>query len=380
MIRMVAEDSSCTRIAVVGVGGAGGAVLNALIETGMKRIGTILVATDDALLERSGAMERILIGREITSGRGCGGEPEIGRRAALQDIDLVREAIEEYDAVVLIAGLGGGTGTGALPEIASMIRDLGKRAISMVMEPLPYEGRRRGETARGGLASLRSAPDSVVSIKNASLLSSVEDGVTLVDAFFEHVNGKLCSAVRSLVKLLGGGGIVNVDFADIRSVLSTEGHAAIAHGHGSGKKRALDAVSSALSSPIIESSPFSEAGAALVCFEGSSCMTFRDVDQALERIAESACPGADILVGAFVNEEMGDSCTITIIYTCQGGQSDLVRDAEDNEEPVTWQPGKAEQTVIDFSPPERGRFTGLEPSLYEGEDLDIPTILRTRAR
>ncbi|MDP8248597.1 MAG: hypothetical protein P9M00_10705 [Candidatus Tritonobacter lacicola] len=378
MIRMVSEDSGRPGIAAVGVGGAGAAILSGLAETGMKGFGTISVAADAASLERSGAVERILIGGDITGGNGCGGDPELGRRAVLEDIDLVREALEEYDRVVLIAGLGGGTGTGALPEIASLAGEMGIRLLSVVTMPLSYEGRRRREMAGKGLASLRSAVEGVVPISNDYLLSHVDEETSMADAFFRRVNSSVCRVVQALVMLMEGGGLINAELSDIRSVLSADGVAAVGFGGGAGEGRALAAASGALSSAMLEKAPFNEAGGALVSFVGSPGMPFHDVDRALKRIAESAGAGADIVLGAFVDEAMEDRCTVTIIATGLGERPAPGKGAEAKEKAVTWEAEKVEQTVIDFSAPDRGRFADLEPSFYDGEDLDIPTILRRK--
>jgi len=198
------------------------------------------------------------------------------------------------------------------------------------------------------------------------------------DAFFRRVNGNVCRVVQSLVMLMEGGGLVNAELSDIRSVLSVGGCAAVGCSGGEGEGRALAAASGALSSAMLEKAPFNEAGGALVSFVGSPGMPFHDVDRALKHIAESAGAGADIVLGAFVDEAMEDRCTVTIIATGLGERPAPGKGAEAKEKAVTWEAEKVEQTVIDFSAPDRGRFADLEPSFYDGEDLDIPTILRRK--
>ena len=381
MIRMVDDRADRPTVAVVGVGGAGSKVLNKLIEMGVNGMGSVSIATDSATFERSVAVERLLVGREIACRRGCEGDPDLGRRAVLQDIDLVREAIEEYGTVVLVGGLGGGTAAGALPEIASLAAGHGKRVLAVVTRPLPYEGRRRREVAERALAALRGAACGVVSVPNEALLSSIEKETSIADAFFDRVNENVCHAVRSLVRLLAGGGIINADFADVLSVLSLAGDAAIGRGSGEGSSRALDAASEALESPMLRNAPLGAAAAMLLSFEGSRDVAFHDIKQALERVSGSAAAGADIITCAFADEEMGDRYTATIIAVGLGIETAPEKAAVAAKETSrTSRAVKAEQIFIDFSAPERGRFADLEPSIYDGEDLDIPTILRRRMR
>jgi cell division protein FtsZ len=308
------DESRGARIKVIGVGGAGGNAVNRLIEDGMEGVEFIAANTDLQALQDSRAQVRIQLGEVIARGLGAGGNPELGKRAALEDTDKLVDALDGADMVFVTAGLGGGTGTGAAPIIGSLATELGALTIAVVTKPFGFEGRRRETHAEKGLEELRGCVDSVITIPNERLLKSITKAIPFADAF-GLADGVLRQAVRGISDIITLRGLINVDFADVREIMSGKGLALMGTGTASGENRAIEAVQRAISSPLLEDTSIQGARALLVNVTGSADVTLFEISEAMNLIHDSADPEANIIFGAVIDERLTGAIKITVIAT-----------------------------------------------------------------
>jgi len=308
------EPGEGSNIKVIGVGGAGGNAVNRLIEDGMEGVEFIVANTDLQSLKDSRASVKIQLGEEVARGLGAGGDPEVGRRAALEDTDKLVDALDGADMVFVTAGLGGGTGTGAAPIIGSLATELGALTIAVVTKPFSFEGHRRAVQAERGLEEMRGCVDSVITIPNERLLKSVTKAIPFLDAF-GLADGVLRQAVRGISDIVTLPGLMNVDFADVRSIMEGKGVALMGTGQASGENRALEAVQRAISSPLLEEASIQGAKALLVNVTGSSDVTLFEISEAMSLIHDEADPEANIIFGAVIDERITGSIKITVIAT-----------------------------------------------------------------
>jgi cell division protein FtsZ len=308
------EPGEGSNIKVIGVGGAGGNAVNRLIEDGMEGVEFVVANTDLQSLKDSRASVKIQLGEEVSRGLGAGGDPEVGRRAALEDTDKLVDALDGADMVFVTAGLGGGTGTGAAPIIGSLATELGALTIAVVTKPFGFEGHRRAVQAERGLEEMRGCVDSVITIPNERLLKSVTKAIPFLDAF-GLADGVLRQAVRGISDIVTLPGLMNVDFADVRSIMEGKGVALMGTGQASGENRALEAVQRAISSPLLDEASIQGAKALLVNVTGSSDITLVEISEAMNLIHDSADPEANIIFGAVIDERISGSIKITVIAT-----------------------------------------------------------------
>lgn len=302
------------RVKVIGVGGAGGNAVNRLIEDGMEGVDFIVANTDLQALKHSQASLKIQLGEEVARGLGAGGNPEIGRRAALEDTDRLVDALDGADMVFVTAGLGGGTGTGAAPIIGSLAAELGALTIGVVTKPFGFEGRRRELHAEQGLEELRGCVDSVITIPNERLLSSVTKAIPFVDAF-GLADGVLRQAVRGISDIVTLPGLINVDFADVKAVMEGKGIALMGTGTALGENRAIEAVQRAISSPLLEEASIQGAKALLVNVSACPDVSLFEISEAMNLIHDAADPEANIIFGAMIDERLIGAIKITVIAT-----------------------------------------------------------------
>lgn len=302
------------KIKVIGVGGGGGNAVNRLIEDGLQGIEFLVANTDRQALLKSNASVKIQIGEEIARGLGSGGNPEIGRRAALEDTDKLVDALDDADMIFVTAGLGGGTGTGAAPIIGSLATELGALTVAVVTKPFKFEGRRREIQAEEGLEELRGCVDSVITIPNERLLRSVTKAIPFLDAF-GLADGVLRQAVRGISDIVTLPGLINVDFADVNSIMKGKGIALMGTGTAVGENRAIEAVQRAISSPLLEESSIHGAKALLVNVTGCPDMSLFEVSEAMDLIHDCADPEANIIFGAVIDERLVGAIKITVIAT-----------------------------------------------------------------
>jgi cell division protein FtsZ len=301
-------------IKVIGVGGGGGNALNTMIEAGVEGVDFIVANTDGQVLEASLAGTKVHLGRNLTKGLGAGANPEIGRAAALEDASRVAEALAGADMVFVTAGMGGGTGTGAAPIIAQIARDVGALTVGVVTKPFAFEGSQRKKKASSGISELSKAVDALIIIPNDRLVSLAGMKMTLKDAF-AMVDNVCLNAVRGISDLVIAPGLINVDFADVRTIMTGMGRALMGTGVGSGDKRAIEAAQQAISSPLLEDVSINGATGILLNITGGPDLTLAEMNEACSLIAEAADPDANIIFGSVIDAHAGDQVRITVIAT-----------------------------------------------------------------
>ncbi len=299
---------------VIGVGGAGGNAVNRMIAAGLQGVEFVAVNTDAQVLELSQAHKKIQIGGRLTNGLGSGGNPDIGRKAIEEDIDLIRETIDGADMVFVTAGMGGGTGTGASPTVARMARELGALTVGIVTRPFSFEGKRRENQALTGIEEFKREVDTLIVIQNDRLLSIVGADTPLSEAF-SRADCILHHATKGISDLIMIPGLINLDFADVRSIMSGMGDALMGTGVAEGENRAVEAARMALSSPLLDDISIRGARGVLVNISGDDKMTLHEVSQATEIISEEAGEDANVIFGAVVSAEGTDAMHVTVIAT-----------------------------------------------------------------
>jgi cell division protein FtsZ len=311
------ENSSHQKanIKVIGVGGGGGNALNTMIASGLRGVEFIAANTDAQALLHNKADIKVQLGAEITRGLGCGANPDRGRASALEARDRLREILEGSDMVFVTAGMGGGTGTGAAPIVAEVAREIGALTVGVVTKPFPFEGRVRMKHAGHGIDELHSVVDTLITIPNQRLLALAGKGTAVRDAF-SIADQVLLNAVRGISDLITIHGLINLDFADVRTVMNEAGVALMGTGVGYGETRAIDAASAAISSPLLEDLSIEGARGVLINITGGSEMTLFEVNEASSLVHEAAHEDANIIVGAVIDETMGeDELRVTVIAT-----------------------------------------------------------------
>jgi cell division protein FtsZ len=301
-------------IKVIGVGGGGGNALNTMIEAGVEGVDFIVANTDCQVLETSMAGVKVHLGRNLTKGLGAGANPEIGRAAALEDASRVAEALTGADMVFVTAGMGGGTGTGAAPVIAQIARDVGALTVGVVTKPFSFEGSQRKKKASAGINELAKAVDALIVIPNDRLVSLAGMKMTLKDAF-AMVDNVCVNAVRGISDLVIAPGLINVDFADVRTIMTGMGRALMGTGVGRGDKRAIEAAQQSISSPLLEDVSINGATGILLNITGGPDLTLAEMNEACSLIAEAADPDANIIFGSVIDAHAGDEVRITVIAT-----------------------------------------------------------------
>jgi cell division protein FtsZ len=358
------------RIKVIGIGGGGSNAVNRMIEAGIEGIEFLVANTDLQALKRSCAPIKIQLGSRLTKGLGAGADPGVGREAALEDTDKIIEVLEGADMVFVTTGLGGGTGTGAAPIIASLATELDALTVAVVTKPFHFEGRRRMQQADQGLRELRECVDTVITIPNERLLHTVERGVSLADSF-RVADDVLRQAVQGISDLITVPGLINLDFADVKSIMQGMGMALMGAGRATGENRAIEATQQAISSPLLEEATIQGAKGVLINITGGPDLTLFEVNAASSIIRESADDDANIIFGAVIDETLTDEMRITVIATGFDREAASVVSA-------------AASTAIPAPPP---RFVARPsddlPRPMMGnprvDDLDVPTFIRKKA-
>ena len=308
------DDIMPVRIKVIGVGGAGCNAINTMIGSGLSRVEFIAANTDVQALSRSLASFKVQLGPERTRGLGAGAKPEVGKEAALESKDRLRDALEGSEMIFVTAGMGGGTGTGAAPVVASIARELGALTVGVVTKPFQYEGKRRLTHAEEGLQELRKNVDTLLVIPNQRLLGLVDKATPLLEAF-KVADDVLRQAIQGIADIITTTGHVNVDFADVRTVMTYMGRAVMGMGVSRGPNRALEAAQKSISSPLLEEGNVQGARGVLLNITGGPSLSLHEVDEASSIIKEAADPDANIIVGQVINPDLGDELIITVVAT-----------------------------------------------------------------
>jgi cell division protein FtsZ len=369
------------KIKVIGVGGGGGNAVNTMISCNVQCVDFIVANTDVQALRMSKAPTKIQIGSALTKGLGAGANPEVGKEAALEDSERLAEVLQGADMIFVAAGLGGGTGTGAAPVIASVAKQLGALTVGVVTKPFGREGKQRLAKAEQGVAELKKHVDSLIVIPNDRLLGLAGKSMSILDAF-KPSDDVLRQAVQGISDLINTSGLINADFADVKAVMGERGMAMMGIGVASGEHRAAEAATKAISSPLLEDIDISGAKAVLVNISGSSEMTMDEFDAASRIIHEKVHEDANIIIGVVIDEALGDQLKITAIVTGFGDHFDLEKNKKELKN-VTQLPEKTEinreiPAYIRRQKQQNEIVSRQQRSFYMDEDdqFDIPTFLR----
>jgi cell division protein FtsZ len=365
------------KIKVIGVGGGGGNAVNRMIAAKLEGVAFMVANTDLQALKASHAPVKIQLGAKLTKGLGAGANPEIGRRAALEDTEKIIDALEGADMVFVTSGLGGGTGTGGAPIVAGLARELGALTVAVVTKPFAFEGKRRMVQAEQGLAELSEAVDTVICIPNERLMQYVDKGTSFFEAF-RIADDILRQGVQGISDIITITGIINRDFADIKTIMEGMGYAVMGTAEASGENRAVEAVNRAIASPLLEDASINGAQGILLNITGSSKLTLYEVHEASTIVQKAAAENANIIFGAVHNEEMKDAVRVTVIATGikpdklgmrpRTAMSPALRSAQQSVKSMML---KKEKLPIETA------ATHVTSEIPE-DDLDVPAFIRRR--
>ena len=357
------EMDTVAKIKVIGIGGGGNNAVNRMIESGVKGVDFIVANTDLQVLNCSKAETKIQIGEALTGGRGAGAKPEIGREAALESKKEIEDALKGSDMVFVTCGMGGGTGTGAAPVVANIAQEQGALTVGIVTKPFSFEGKKRMEAAEAGLEELKKNVDTLIVIPNDKLREIIDKSTPLLESFKE-VDNVLRRGVQSISDLIAVAGLINLDFADVKTVMEKKGKALIGIGIGVGENRATVAAEQAISSPLLETS-IDGATDAIINVTGGNNLTLFEVEEATEVIRKSAKTDINTIFGAVINENLNDELIVTVIATGfeNNNNSDEDDDYSDDEKVLN---NRSEQS------------RSFDYDSMENDDDIIPSFLRKR--
>ncbi|MCG8455213.1 MAG: cell division protein FtsZ, partial [Holophagales bacterium] len=327
-ITLDTPEQAPARIKVIGVGGGGGNAVNRMIQSELRGIEFIAANTDLQALQKNRAVNKLQLGHDLTRGLGAGGDPEIGRKSALEDTERILEMLDGADMVFITAGLGGGTGTGSAPILASLAAEIGALTVAVVTKPFSFEGRRRMALADRGVEELRNSVDTLITIPNERLLSFVDRGTPLSEAFV-IADDVLRQAVQGISDLITVPGEINVDFADVKTIMTGMGMALMGTGVAKGENRAVEAAQRAISSPLLEETSIEGARGVLLNIAGGRDLTLHEVAEAARIISEAVDQDANIISGMVIDENLADDMKVTVIATGFDRSSDRPADVDD---------------------------------------------------
>ena len=390
---MASAQNYLAVIKVVGIGGGGVNAVNRMIEVGLKGVEFIAINTDAQALLMSDADVKLDVGRELTRGLGAGADPEVGKKAAEDHAEEIEEVLKGADMVFVTAGEGGGTGTGGAPVVAKIAKSLGALTIGVVTRPFTFEGRRRANQAESGIGALRDEVDTLIVIPNDRLLSISDRAVSMLDAF-RSADQVLLSGVQGITDLITTPGLINLDFADVKSVMQGAGSALMGIGSARGEDRAVQAAELAISSPLLEASVDGAHGV-LLSIQGGSDLGLFEINEAARLVQEAAHPEANIIFGAVIDDALGDEVRVTVIaagfdggvpqqrpddralgQVQSGGQS---RQAPTQQSPAQQAPAQPQQQAAPAQqvPAQPKQATPPRQVTFDdGDDLDVPDFLK----
>lgn len=373
-------------IKVIGVGGGGNNAVNRMIEHGVQGVEFIAVNTDAQALKLSEAEVKLQIGEKLTRGLGAGANPEVGKKAAEESKEQIEEALRGADMVFVTAGMGGGTGTGAAPVIAQIAKDLGALTVGVVTRPFTFEGRKRSNQAIGGITGMKEAVDTLIVIPNDKLLEIVDKNTPMLEAFREADN-VLRQGVQGISDLIAVPGLINLDFADVKTIMSNKGSALMGIGMSTGENRAAEAAKKAISSPLLETS-IDGAKGVLMNITGGSNLSLFEVQEAADIVATASDEDVNMIFGSVINDDLKDEIIVTVIATGfneetltaqrpgrNPGVAGGIRQRESRPQQQAPQMGRREEPRYEQPEPQRQPQTNQQE-----EALDIPTFLRNRQR
>jgi cell division protein FtsZ len=357
------DTENSAKIKVIGVGGGGGNAINNMIASNLQGVKFIAANTDMQALDVSKAEVKIQIGEQLTEGLGAGANPQIGRDAAIESGDVVKAALGESHMVFITAGFGGGTGTGAAPVIAGLCKEMGILTVAVVTRPFSFEGKKRNHQADHGISELKKVADTVITIPNDRLRGLANRNAKMID-MFKRADEILLHSVKGITDLIMRPGLVNLDFADVKTTMSKAGMAIMGIGVANGENRAMDAAERAISHPLLEDINIGGAKGVLMNITSSSEITMEEMTEASERIYNEVGDDTDIIWGAVLDDDMGEEMRVTVIATGIGTEDDI----------------RAAESTID--PTYGGKVRDITPAdlAAGGDDLDAPTFQRVRRR
>ena len=377
MFELEIETTNTAKLKVIGCGGAGGNAVNRMIGAGLRGVEFIAANTDAQALHQSLAPHRMQIGVNTTRGLGSGGDPNRGRAAAEEDESALFDALTDSDMVFITAGMGGGTGTGSAPVVARIAKSQGALTVAVVTKPFLFEGRRRMRQAEEGLAELRAEVDTLIVIPNERLLSVVDKGTTLNDAF-NVCDEVLLKATKGVSDLVTVPGIVNLDFADVKAVMSNRGNALMGTGRATGSNRAVEAAEAAVSSPLLEDVSISGAEGVLVNITGGRDLTLHEVNEAAGVVVNAAGEDANVIFGAVIDPNMDGEMQITVVATGFGHRESRLSLIERNRAAAAaaGAPAHGAEDGSDLRHPQPWRREERGTRWGRRESLEVPTFLR----
>jgi cell division protein FtsZ len=381
MLEFDTNIDSLATIKVIGVGGGGNNAVNRMIEHGVQGVEFIAVNTDAQALNLSKAEVRMQIGGKLTRGLGAGANPEVGKKAAEESKEQIEEALKGSDMVFVTAGMGGGTGTGAAPVIAQIARDLGALTVGVVTRPFTFEGRKRSTQAAGGISAMKEAVDTLIVIPNDRLLEIVDKSTPMLEAFREADN-VLRQGVQGISDLIATPGLINLDFADVKTIMANKGSALMGIGVAAGENRASEAAKKAISSPLLEKS-IDGAQGVLMNITGGTNLSLYEVQEAADIVASASDQEVNMIFGSVINEELKDEIVVTVIATGFNAEVHLPPSPRPSFGGV--KPNNAPTNSREVKREEQQQANTKEnprrESAPQGEEtLDIPTFLRNRNR
>ncbi|MEJ8544577.1 cell division protein FtsZ [Brevibacillus borstelensis] len=378
MLEFDMDMESYARIKVIGCGGGGSNAVNRMIAGGLRGVEFITLNTDAQALQLSSADIKLQIGEKLTRGLGAGANPEIGKKAAEESSDLIEQALRGADMVFVTAGMGGGTGTGAAPVVAEIAKELGALTVGVVTRPFSFEGRKRSMQGEQGIAALKEKVDTLIVIPNDRLLEIVDKNTPMLEAFREADN-ILRQGVQGISDLIATPGLINLDFADVKTIMTERGSALMGIGEGSGENRAAEAARRAISSPLLESS-IDGARGVLMNITGGTNLSLYEVNEAADIVSSAADPDVNMIFGAVINEDLKNEIVVTVIATGfedfqrqSGGQRRVQQPVQTGNRP----------TPISNTGSSRAKEEEEEKSFFSMsnlDNLDIPAFLRNRRR
>lgn len=390
MFEFVVDPHLTADIKVIGIGGGGSNAVNTMISSGLDGVEFVVANTDIQSLTASPASQKLQLGAMLTRGLGAGSNPEVGRRAALEDTEKITEILEGADMVFITGGMGGGTCTGAAPVVGRIAREMNALTVAVVTKPFIFEGKKRMQIADRGVAELKAEVDTVITIPNQRLLNVVSKQTPLTEAF-RIADDVLYKAVQGISDLITVPGLINLDFADVQTIMSEMGMALMGAGSASGESRAVEAAQRAISSPLLEESSIDGARGVLINVTGGPSLTLFEVNEAASVIFEAAHEDAHIIFGSVIDEKMGDDVRVTVIATGFGAPA--TQGLPVGEEEMEFGPklkvvGGEDYHLpsgLEASEASGGKKPSLAPSedvdflSYDEKEWDVPTFLRKQA-
>jgi len=388
------ENEKSAKIKVIGVGGAGGNAINNMISSKLRGVKFISANTDAQALEISKAETRIQIGEKLTEGLGAGANPDIGRDAAIESSNQIKAALDDSHMVFITAGFGGGTGTGAAPVIAEICKEIGALTVAVVTKPFSFEGRKRARQALEGIEELKKVADTVITIPNDRLRGLAAKNAKMIE-MFKKADEILLHSVKGITDLIMMPGLVNLDFADVRTTMSRAGMAIMGIGISSGENRAVEAAERAISHPLLEDVAISGAKGVLMNITCNSELTMEEMTEASERIYSEVGEDADIIWGAVVDDTLSDELRVTVIATGIGSNADAARPGNVREHQFRGHVRDITdadlQGAVDLDEPtfirrkhavgenSGAHYRGYKGIIIDNSDLEVPTFLRKKA-